>query len=227
MTRNVGRATMPARLALDGWVVLAIRYPFTPHVTVEQQVETVRSAVRWACTPRVVRPGHAGDVGGARRRLGRRIIWRRSRRSPRATTTSGSMRAWVLYAIYDMANRNRTRAHWAKVPNVVMRESTVEQAPARYRDLSPIDRIHDATPPMLVIHGTRDTLVPVREGEQFVEAMRDAGRPVDYVPVRGAEHAFDAFAAVTGRTVAAVARDWLGRATRSADTFGGGDGGGA
>ena len=81
-----------------------------------------------------------------------------------------------LYAIYDMANRNRTRAHWAKVPNVVIR-ATVEQAPARYRDLSPIDRIHDATPPMLVIHGTRDTLVPVREGEQFVEAMRDAGAP--------------------------------------------------
>ena len=60
---------------------------------------------------------------------------------------------------------------WAKVPNVVIR-ATVKQAPARYRELSPIDRIHDETPPVLVVHGTRDTLVPVREGEQFVEAMQ-------------------------------------------------------
>jgi acetyl esterase/lipase len=35
-------------LALAGWVVLAIRYPFTPSVIVEEQVDAVRSAIRWA-----------------------------------------------------------------------------------------------------------------------------------------------------------------------------------
>jgi acetyl esterase/lipase len=210
-------------LALDGWVVLAIRYPFTPHVTVEQQVDAVRTAVRWARHGLFAGGTRATSValagGSAGGHLATMAAFTPRHDDERVDACVG------LYAIYDMANRNRTRAHWAKVPTVVMR-ATVDQAPDRYRELSPIDRIHDATPPVLVVHGTRDTLVPIREGEQFVAAMREAGRPVDHVPVRGAEHAFDAFAAVTGRTVAAVVRDWLNRTARTAGTFDAGDGGG-
>ena len=43
-------------LALDGWASLGIRYPFTPHVTVEDQIAAVRDAVRWART-RLHAPG--------------------------------------------------------------------------------------------------------------------------------------------------------------------------
>ena len=62
---------------------------------------------------------------------------------------------------------------------------------------------------MLIVHGTRDTLVPVGEGEQFVAALRAAGRPVDFVPVYGAQHAFDALSSITSRTTAAVITTWL------------------
>jgi acetyl esterase/lipase len=77
--------------------------------------------------------------------------------------------------------------------------------------VSPLDQIHAGSPPMLIVHGTHDTLVPVGEGEQFVAALRDAGRPVDFVPVYGAQHAFDALSSITSRTAAAVIRSWLRR----------------
>jgi acetyl esterase/lipase len=64
---------------------------------------------------------------------------------------------------------------------------------------------------MLVVHGTADTLVPVGEGELLVRALRAAGRPVDFVPVLGAQHAFDALSSRTSRTSAAVIRDWMRR----------------
>lgn len=194
-------------LALDGWASLGIRYPFTPGVTVEDQIAVVRTAVRWARTglsdhgvdaTTVVLAG--GSAGG---HLAAMAALTADRDDERVAACVG------MYGVYDMANRNRTRAPWAKIRNEVMLASVDEQ-PERYRAVSPIDRVHDDTPPFLVVHGTHDTLVPAGEGEQFVAVLEAAGRPVDYVPVYGAQHAFDALSGVTSRTVAAAIRDWLG-----------------
>lgn len=195
-------------LALAGWVVLAIRYPFAPAVAVEEQVDTVREAIRWARsgpdalgTSVVAVAVGGGSAGG---HLATLAAFTPVDDETRVDACVG------MYAIYDMANRNRTRAPWNTIPHVVMR-ATVAEAPERYRALSPLDRIHDATPPMLIVHGTHDTLVPIGEGEQFADALRAAGRPVELVTVEGAQHAFDAVSSITSRTSAAVIRDWLGR----------------
>lgn len=194
-------------LALDGWVSLGIRYPFTPGVTVEDQIAVVRAAVCWARTGLVDHGVDATTVvlagGSAGGHLAAMATLTAERDDERVAACVG------MYGVYDMANRNRTRAPWAKIRNEVML-ATVDEQPERYRAVSPIDRVHDDTPPFLVVHGTHDTLVPAGEGEQFVEALRAAGRPVDYVPVYGAQHAFDALSGVTSRTVAAAIRDWLG-----------------
>lgn len=192
-------------LALAGWATLAIRYPFAPTVSVEDQIEAVRSSVRWARTdlPRHgVTPTSVALAGGS---AGGHLAAMAA-----LTAVDGEQVAACvgIYGIYDMANRNRKRARWHKIRNEVM-QATVDEQPERYRAVSPIDRVHDASPPFLIVHGTRDTLVPPGEGEQFVEVLRTAGRPVDYVPVYGAQHAFDALSSITSRTSAAVIRDWL------------------
>jgi acetyl esterase/lipase len=195
-------------LALDGWATLAIRYPFTPQVSVEEQVEAVRSAIRWART-RLADHGidatHVVVAGGS---AGGHLATMAA-----LTPSSADERVAAcvaMYAIFDMANRNRTRAPWGMIRESVMMASVTE-APARYSALSPLDRIGDDSPPMLIVHGTRDTLVPFAEAEQFVEALRAAGRPVDVVPVFGAQHAFDGVSSRTSCTTAAVIRDWLRR----------------
>ena len=62
---------------------------------------------------------------------------------------------------------------------------------------------------MLIVHGTHDTLVPIAEGEQFVTALVVADRPVDFVRVYGAQHAFDALSSRTSRATAAMVTTWL------------------
>jgi acetyl esterase/lipase len=48
-------------------------------------------------------------------------------------------------------------------------------------------------PPFFVIHGDRDTLVPVAEARRFVETLSKAGVRVAYAEVPGAQHAFEIF----------------------------------
>ncbi len=187
-------------LSLDGWVVLSVRYPFTPSVSVETQIETIRQAVAWArqtwAPSRVVLAG--GSAGG---HLAAMV----------ALTSDEPVDACVgIYGVYDMANRNRTRAPWTKIRNEVM-QASVDEAMERYRTVSPLDQIDGVTPPFLVVHGTHDTLVPIGEATQFVDALRAAQRPVDFLQVFGAQHAFDALSSPTSRTAAAAIRTWLRR----------------
>ncbi len=195
-------------LALDGWVVAAVRYPFTPEVSVEEQIEAIRAAVRWArsglaehgfVADRVVLTG--GSAGGHLAAM--------------AALTPGTDEDRVaacvgVYGIYDMANRNRTRAPWAKIRNDVML-ATVAEAPQRYAAVSPIDQVAPDSPPFLLVHGTHDTLVTFAEAQQFDQVLAAAGRPADLLAVPGAQHAFDAVSSITSRTVAAAIRDWLRR----------------
>lgn len=195
-------------LALAGWATVAIRYPFTPQVTVEDQIATVRDAVRWARTRLADHGVIARDVALIGGSAGAHLA---AMAALTAEDPEEQVAACVgMYGVYDMANRNRKRAHWNTIRNAVMLSTYAEQ-PERFRAVSPIDRVHDASPPFLIVHGTHDTLVPPGEGEQFVDVLRRAGRPVSYLPVGGAQHAFDALSSVTSRTTAAAVRDWLVR----------------
>lgn len=206
-------------LALDGWATMAIRYPFTPHVSVEQQVGAVLAAVRWARTDLAdhgIDVTHVVVAGGS---AGAHLATMAALQSDAEPHTVAACVG--LYGVYDLANRNGMRAHWAKIRDEVML-ATVSDEPDRYDALSPLVRVTDDSPPMLIVHGERDTLVPIGEAEQFVAALVSRGRPVEFVRVDGAEHAFDAVSSPLVRTTAAVIRDWL-RATvlvdEPADSF--------
>ena len=41
-----------------------------------------------------------------------------------------------------------------------------------YLDASPITRVRADAPPFFVLHGTDDSIIPVTEGREFVEALR-------------------------------------------------------
>ena len=90
-----------------------------------------------------------------------------------------------------------------------------EEDPELFRTASPSFRVHADAPPFLVIHGDRDTLVPVGDARDFVERLRAVSkRPVRYVELPAAEHAFDLWpsertariAEGIGRFLTAIAR---------------------
>lgn len=62
---------------------------------------------------------------------------------------------------------------------------TIEEVPQTWEAASPAHNIDAATPPFLVIHGSDDEYTPVEMSRNFVGAMREAGRDVDYSELPG------------------------------------------
>jgi dipeptidyl aminopeptidase/acylaminoacyl peptidase len=56
------------------------------------------------------------------------------------------------------------------------------------RALSPINRMDRVRTPTLVVHGTHDAFVPLRESEQVIDALESAGVPVEQLLLPGAGH---------------------------------------
>jgi acetyl esterase/lipase len=66
--------------------------------------------------------------------------------------------------------------------------------PDIYRSASPISYVSPDAPPFFVLHGTNDSLVPVKQARDFSASLRDVSRqPVVYAELPYAQHAFDIF----------------------------------
>ena len=162
-------------LALDGWATMAIRYPFTPHVSVEAAGR--RRAGRRSLGP--YRPGRSRDRRhpcGRRRWIGRSppghdgstpVRSTNPTPSPHVSVCTASTTWPTATACAPTGRRSATRScspGWSDEPD-------------RYDDVSPLVRVTDDSPPMLIVHGERDTLVPIGEAEQFVAALVSTRRP--------------------------------------------------
>jgi acetyl esterase/lipase len=62
------------------------------------------------------------------------------------------------------------------------------ERPELARSASPVHYVHAGQPPMLVVHGTADKLVPYLQAEVLVEAMEKAGAPFYFHTVVGGGH---------------------------------------
>jgi acetyl esterase/lipase len=89
-----------------------------------------------------------------------------------------------------------------------------------FEQASPDRRITDVAPPMFVIQGANDTLVPPAVARRFVERLRVASRaPVAYVELPCTQHAFDVLVSIRSRhTTLGAVRFLEGIRARSASS---------
>lgn len=199
--------TVVHHLASQGWGVVTIRYPLSPTATFPDHVVGVNRALDWAKTEGAetfgLDPDRIAVAGGsAGAHLASLAVLSNGDHQPGFESADTSVKAAVvLYGIYDFFNRNNTRVNWPLIPNRVMKAAMAD-APERYREASPLDQVRSDAPPFLVVHGTSDSLVPIAEAEFFVEALRAVGAPVEFLPLRRAQHAFDILGGVRTRALA-------------------------
>ena len=106
-----------------------------------------------------------------------------------------------FYGVYDLTRDASGPGPFGPDMVTMLEKMVFKVKIADYRDLfeaaSPTYRVTPSAPPMFVLHGANDTLVPVTVAREFVARLREVSQaPVAYVELPCAQHAFDVLASI-------------------------------
>ncbi len=216
-TRSEQGIPLLNHLAVHGWVGFNIDYRLSPSATFPDHIVDVKRAIAWVrehAEEYGVDPDFicitGGSAGGHLCALAALTAGDPAFQPGFEGADTSVAAAVPFYGIYDLTDEGGVYypqlLEWAleqlvfKVP--------IAEAEERYRAASPTHRVHADAPPFLVLHGDRDTLVPVGDARTFVRELRAVSpEPVVYAELAGAEHAFDILPSLrTARVVETIER---------------------
>lgn len=190
-----------SHLAEMGWVCVSIDYRVAPNNRWPRHLTDVKAAIAWA-RANVDKFGGDRDfialagtsAGGHLAALAGLTANDPELQDELPEGSDTSVNAVVgIYGRYDWQDRStEERARFVDFLERVVVKRKIAKHPEIFRDASPIHRAHAAAPPFLVVHGSGDTVIPVRQAQEFVEKLRSVSREtVGYLELPGAGHGFD------------------------------------
>jgi acetyl esterase/lipase len=202
-SKNEQGLPLMLHLAARGWVCVTVNYRLSPHATFPDQMIDLKRAIAWI---REHGPEYGADPdflvvtgGSAGGHLAALVALTANDPAlqPGFEQVDTSVKGCVaFYGVYDFRNDDRIWPHegLTRLLERHVIKASRDEAPEVYDAGSPIHRIHPDAPPFLVVHGDRDTVVPVEDARRFYAAFRDRGhRRIAYAEIPGAQHAFEIF----------------------------------
>ena len=212
MVENKDHQALPLmhRLASRGWVCVSLNYRLSPHATFPEHVIDSKRGLAWVKEniaeyggdPNfiVVTGGSAGGHLSALTALTPNDPEYQPGFEQVDTTVQGCV---PFYGVYDFTGVTEEHDGQENLLEKYVMKGSRQEIPEAYHRASPIRRLGDHAPPFFVIHGDRDTLVPLAQAHAFVRDLREKSlAPVAFAEVPGAQHAFEVFH--TTRTSAVV-----------------------
>jgi acetyl esterase/lipase len=206
-----------SRLAGAGWVCVPVTYRLSPKATFPDHIVDVKRAIAWV---KENISGYGGDpdfvvlTGGS---AGGHLCALAALSAgdpgfqPGFEESDTSVQAAVpLYGIYDMRDWDGRGgpAHSLRMVERTVLKVPPASDPELWRRASPISWAGPSAPPMMLVHGTNDSLVPVDGARRMAGTLdRVSNQPVVYAELPFAQHAFDIYASLRTRyTVRAIER---------------------
>lgn len=180
-------------LAWRGYVTVSIDYALAGEgrPTWPQNLHDCKTAVRWlrANAERLqVDPERIGVIGGSAGGTLASLVavtGPESGLDPSGPYGEFSCRVQCGVDLYGIADLTQWHSHNH------MFGKPASEAPELYRAASPVSHLDKNDPPMLILHGTADKVVEVRQSELFAEALKQTGVEHELVIIPGAPHTFD------------------------------------
>jgi acetyl esterase/lipase len=196
---QMGLTRWAGYLASAGLAVVSIDYRLAPATSYPDSFRDCVDAIDWAVE-------HADEIGADPKRVG---LWGDSAGGhlvllmgtsqtrddfPGPRLQCGGERLAAVVAWYpptDLLPLSRAEAalEGARVRNFVGVDFDAD--PDRWREVSPIHQAHAGAPPTMILHGTRDVLVPLSQATSYAKRLSELGAPHELHVVEGGLHGFD------------------------------------
>ncbi len=175
----------------QGFAVAAINYRFSQHAVFPAQIHDCKAAIRWlrANAARYgLDPDHIGAGGGS---AGGHLV-------ALLGTTAGIRELEGPGGNENQSSRVQAVVDWygptdfltigVKDTRTSLLGGDPQANPDKAKKASPMSYVSRDAAPFLIMHGDKDTTVPISQSETFAEALKKAGADVTFVVVKGAGH---------------------------------------
>jgi acetyl esterase/lipase len=189
-----------SHLADRGWVCVSIDYRVSPRHTWPDHIVDVKRALAWIKDNIADYGGDpdfvaitGGSAGGHLSSLAALTPNDRQWQPGFEDADTSVVAAVPIYGRYDWFNSKGSgrKEFIAFLQKFVVKKPFAEHRQV-YEDASSIRRIRPDAPPFFILHGQDDSIIPVREGREFAEALRGVSTStVAYAEIPHAQHAFD------------------------------------
>ncbi|TDC80884.1 alpha/beta hydrolase [Actinomadura sp. 7K507] len=208
-------------MALQGWVGFNVNYRLSPRATWPEHLIDLKHFVAWykehaeeyGADPDFlcVTGGSAGGHLTAMVALTANVPEFQPGFEDADTTVQGAVPFYGVYNLFEAGPWPVPMGATRLMERMIVKKPFAENHEA-YAKASPVTYIREDAPPFFVIHGDRDSLIPVAEARRFVERLRGvSGAPVIYAEMKGAQHGFDVFPSYrTARVIEGVERHLTG-----------------
>jgi acetyl esterase/lipase len=191
-----------SHLADRGWICVSLGYRVSPMHTWPDHIVDVKRGLTWVKENIASFGGDpdfvaitGGSAGGHLASLAALTPDEPAFQPGFEDADTSVVAAVPLYGRYDWvsAQGEGRREFIAFLQKFVVKEPMSEHRDV-YIDASPIRRLRADAPPFFVVHGQDDSIIPVDEAREFVDAMRDVSKsPVVYAELPHTQHGFDIF----------------------------------
>jgi len=205
-SKNEQALPLMTHMAAHGWVCFSADYRLSPRATFPDHIVDLKRALVWVREHAAEFGGDpnfvvvtGGSAGGHLAAL-MALTANDPEYQPGFESEDTSVQGCVpFYGVYDFTNSENLRENHGLISLLELRvlKAKLEHERPLFEKASPFHRVRAEAPPFLVVHGSRDSLVPVRTARSFVAALRKVSRnPVVYAEIPGAQHAFEIFPSV-------------------------------
>lgn len=202
-SKNEQAIPLMSHMAMRDWICVSIDYRLSPKATFPEHIIDCKEGLAWVKSHISAYGGNpdfiivtGGSAGGHLSAL-LALTPNDPAFQPGFEEVDTRVQGAVpFYGVYDLTDEYQLQQNTAqrKLFEASVLKLSLDGNLAQYQAVSPLFRINADAPPFLIIHGDKDSLVPVAVARLFAGKLREISKqPVAYAEIEDAQHAFDMF----------------------------------